>query len=128
MLVAMIREGEGQGACSVALGELWKVVEEQIERQGVVIIELNRNSATWRKASMKPVVRENRLKYIDAEGMRVITNNRCVAGKIKFDESENTVMDDLKIGEFGRIERKSNFKSIEMDESRVRKYEWQHNL
>ena len=46
-------------------------------------------------------MRENQLKYIDAEGMRVITNSKYVAEQIKIDKEENVVMDEPKIGEFG---------------------------
>ena len=93
MLVATIREGEDQGVCSAALRELWRIVKDQIEERGVVIIVMSRNSAAWRKASTKSVIREDQLKYINAEGMRVITNNKCVAEQIKIDKGENVVMD-----------------------------------
>ena len=80
----------------------------------MVVIVMSRNSAIWRKASLKSVMRENQLKYIDAEGMRVITNSMYVAEQSKIEKGENVVMDEPKIGEFGRIERQ-NLKSIVMD-------------
>ena len=51
-----------------------------------------------RKTSTKPVKREDQWKCINAEEMRTITNDECMAGKIKFDESENAVMDESRIG------------------------------
>ena len=36
------------------------------------------------------------LKYIDVEGMRVITNNRCVPEQIKSDKLENVASGGLK--------------------------------
>ena len=115
MLVVTIREGEDQGLCSATLRELWRIVKDQIEERSVVVIVMSRNSAIWRKASLKSVMRENQLKYIDAEGMRVITNSKYVAEQVKIDKGENIVMDEPKIGEFGRIERQQNLKSIAMD-------------
>ena len=67
MLVVTIREGEERGICSAALKELLRIVQDQIEERGVVIIVTNRESAIWRKASLKTVLRENQLKYVDAE-------------------------------------------------------------
>ena len=52
---------------------------------------------------MKSVLRENQLKYVDAEEMRVITNNRCVAEQIKLDKEVNTAMDGLKVEKFGKM-------------------------
>ena len=72
VLIVTIREGEDQGLCSAALRELWRIVKDQIEERSVVVIVISRNSAAWRKASLKSVMQENQLKYIDAEGMRVI--------------------------------------------------------
>ena len=80
-----------------------RVVTDQIEERGVVIIVSNRESATWRKASVKTVLRENQLKHVDVEGMRVITNNRNVAEQIKSDKVENVVMDGSKVGDFGKL-------------------------
>ena len=65
----------------------------------MVAIVMSRNSAIWRKASLKSVMRENQLKYIDAEGVRVITNSKYVAEQVKIDKGENVVMDEPKIGE-----------------------------
>ena len=76
MLVVTIKEREERGICSAAWRELLRIVEDQIEERGVVVIVSNRESAIWRKASVKTVLRENQLKYVDVEEMRVITNNR----------------------------------------------------
>ena len=115
MLVVTIREGEDQGLCSATLRESWRIVKDQIEERSVVVIVRSRNSAIWRKASLKSVMRENQLEYIDAEGMRVIANSRCVAEQVKIDKGEKVVMDEPKIAEFGRIEWQQNLKSIARD-------------
>ena len=100
MLVVTIIEGEERGICSAALRELFRIVKQQIEDRGVVIvIVMNRESAIYRKSSLKSVIRENQLKYVDVEETRVITNNRCVAEQITHDKVENVVIDGVwKIG------------------------------
>ena len=50
----------------------------------MVIIVMNRESAIWRKASLKTVIRENQLK------------------QIKHDKVENVVMDGSKVGKSGK--------------------------
>ena len=90
LLVVTIREGEDQGLCSATLRELWRIVDDQIEERSVVVIVMSRNSAIWRKASLKSVMRENQLKYIDAEGMRVITNSKYVAEQVKIDKGRTS--------------------------------------
>ena len=115
MLVVKIRDGEERRICSAALRELLRIVEDQIEERGVVIIVMNRESAIWRKASLKTVLRENQLKYVDVEETRVITNNRCIAEQIKHDKAENVLMDGSKVGGFGKVDREQKLKSIVMD-------------
>ena len=92
ILVVTITEGEGRGICSAALRELLKIVKDQIEERSAVVIVSNRESAIWRKAGVKTVLRENQLKHVDVEGTRVITNNRCVAEQIKHGKAKNVVM------------------------------------
>ena len=96
VLVVTIREGEERGICSAALRELLRIVKDQIEERGVVIIVMNRESAIWRNANPQSVIRENQLKYVDVEETKVITNNRCVAEQIKHDMVENVVMGGVK--------------------------------
>ena len=115
ILVVTIRQGEDHGLCNATLRGLWRIVKDQIEERSVVVIVMSRNSAIWRTASLKSVMRENQLRYIDAEGMRVITNSKYVAEQIKIDKGENVVLDEPKIGEFGRIEWQQNLKSIAME-------------
>ena len=117
-----IKEGEERGMGSAAIRELWRIVQDQIEERSLVVIAMSRNSTIWRRANSKFVMRENQLKYVDAEGTRVITNSKHVAEQIKIDKGENIVMDELKIGKFSRIERQQNLKSIEMDGSKFRKF------
>ena len=121
MLVVTIREGEDQGLCNAALRELWRIVQDQIEERSVVVIVMSRNSAIWRRANLKSVMRENQLKYVDVEGMRVITNSQHVAEQTKTDKSENIVMDESKIEKFGRIERQQILRSIAMDKAKFGK-------
>ena len=116
MLVVTIREDEERGLCSAALRELWRIIKDQIEERTVVVVVMSRSSTIWRRASLKSVMREDQLKYVDAEGMRVITNSQHVAEQIKIDKSESIVLDEPKIGEFGRIKRQQNLKNIAMDE------------
>ena len=89
MLVVTIREGEERGNCSAALKEQLKFVKDQIGKRRVVVFVLTNESAIWKDASMKTLLWGNQLKYIDNEGMRVVTNNRCVAEQIKGDKVEN---------------------------------------
>ena len=96
MLVVTIREGEDQGLCSAALTELWRIVKDQVEERSVVVIVMSKNSVIWRRANLKYVMRENQLKDINAEGMRVITNSKCVAEQIKIDKGENVELKESK--------------------------------
>ena len=66
---------EERGICSAALRELLRIVK------GVVVIVSNRESAIWRDESVKTVLRENQLKYVDVEGMRVVTDNSVQQNK-----------------------------------------------
>ena len=88
MLVVTIREGEGRGICSPALKELLNTVKDQIEERSVVVLVMNTQSAIWKDASTKTLARDDQLKYIDVEGMRMVTNNRCVEELIKSDKVE----------------------------------------
>ena len=45
----------------------------------------------------------------------MVTNNRCIAEQIKNDKAENVVMDGSKFGEFGKVGREQNLKSIVMN-------------
>ena len=121
VLVVLIREGEDQGLCSAALTELWRIVKDQIEERSVIVVVMSRESAIWQKASLKSVIRENQLKYVGAEEMRVITNNRCVAEQIKLYKEESTAMVGSKVENFGNIERQQNLKDVAMDGSSVLK-------
>ena len=85
MVVVTIREGEERGTCSAALKELLKIVKHQIQERSVVVILLDKEKAIW----LRTVPRENQLKYIDVEGMRVVKNNRCEAEQIISDKVEN---------------------------------------
>ena len=96
MLVVTIRGGEERGTCSAVLRELVRIVKDQIEERGVAFLVTNR-VGNLEKASLKIVRRENQLKYVYVEEMRVITNNRCIAEQINHDKAENVVMDGSKV-------------------------------
>ena len=66
MLVVTIREGEERGICSAALKALLKMSKIRLRNEAVIIV-MNRESASWRKASLKSAIRENQLKYVDAK-------------------------------------------------------------
>ena len=105
-----IRESEERGICSAALKELLRNVKDEVEEQSVVVIVSNRESAMWRNAIVKTVLLKNQLKYVDVEGMRVVTQTtRCIAEQIKNDKVENVVVDGSKIGEFGKVCREQHF-------------------
>ena len=86
-------DNQGRRRSRIVQRNIERVVEN---RRSVVVIVMSRNSAIWRKASLKSVMRENQLKYIDSEGMRVITNSKYVAEQVKIDKGENVVMDEPK--------------------------------
>ena len=79
-----------------AEGELSKA---RLRNEAWLSLCANRESAIYRHASVKTVLRENQLKYVDVEGMRVVTNIRCIAEPIKNDKAENVVMEGSRVGE-----------------------------
>ena len=103
MLVATIWEGEERGICSAALKQLLNIVKYQIEDRSVVVLVLNKESSIWKDASMKTLLRGYQLKVIDVEGMKVVTNNRCVAEQIKSDRVESVATGGIKSGEFRNV-------------------------
>ena len=62
MLVVTIWKGEERGICRAALKELLKIVKDQIEEPSVAFIVLNKESAIWKDASMKTLLRDDQLK------------------------------------------------------------------
>ena len=75
MLVVTIREGEERAICSAALKELLKIVEDQIEERSVIVFVLNKESEIWKDETLKTLLGDQQ-KYIDVEGMRVVTNQQ----------------------------------------------------
>ena len=71
MLVVTISEGEERGICSTALTELLNIIKDQIEERSVVVLVWNRESAIWKDASMKTLLRGDQMKCIDVEGIGV---------------------------------------------------------
>ena len=96
-LIVTIREGEEQEICGVTLEGPWTVVKDHVEEGTMVVIVLSKASAMWREESMKTLLHDSQLKYVDVDGMRVATNNRCMAEQIKSDSLENAVMDGPKV-------------------------------
>ena len=82
MLVVTIR-----GMCSAALRKLLRIVKDQIEERGVAIIVSNKKSTNWKKTSVKTLLREKQLRYIDVEEMRVVTNDKHIPEQINTDKS-----------------------------------------
>ena len=121
MLVVTIRENEERGLCSAALRELWRIIQDQIEERSVVVIVMSKRSSIRKRINLKCATRKEQLKYVDAEGMRVITNSEHVAEQIKTDKSENIVMDESTIGGFRGTEKQQNLRSIAMDEAKFGK-------
>ena len=115
MLVVTIREGEERGMCNAALREFLRISKDQMGERSVVVIVLSKRSTIWRKTSMRTLIREEQLRYIDVEEMRVVTNDRHMAEQIKTDKMESVVMNGSKVGKFGKIDGKQNLKSIVMN-------------
>ena len=92
MLVVTIREGEERGMCNAALRELLRISKDQMGERSVVVIVLSKRSTIWRKTSMRALIREEKLRYIDVEEMRVVTNDKHIAEQIKTDKMESVVM------------------------------------
>ena len=69
---------------------------------------------------MKTLLRERQLKYIDVEEVRFVTNDKHIAEQIKSDSTlsaqgnplhdkvANIVMNESKIGEFGKLTGNKN--------------------
>ena len=74
---------------------------------------MSKNSAIWKKTKLKSAMQEDHLRYVDAEGMRVITNSKHVAEQIKRDKDKSVAMDDPKIMESGK-----NWKATTFEERR----------
>ena len=114
MLVVTIREGEERGMCNAAWRELLRITKDQMGERSVVVIVLSKRSTIWKKTSMRTLIREEQLRYIDVEEMRVVTNDKHIAEQIKTDKMESVVMNGSKVGKFGKIDGKQNLKSIVM--------------
>ena len=63
---------------------------------------------------MKALLRCDQLTYIDVAGMRVVTNNRCIADKV-----ENVATSGVNIEYFGKVGRCENSKNIVMDGQKI---------
>ena len=83
LLIVTIREGEEQEICGVTLEGPWTVVKDQVEEGSMVVIVLSKASAMWREESMKTLLHDAQLKYVDVGETRVLTNSRCTAEQIK---------------------------------------------
>ena len=100
MLVVTIREGEERGMCNAALRELLRISKDQMGERSVVVIVLSKRSTIWKTTSMRTLIREEQLRYIDVEEMRVVTNDKHIAEQIKTDKVESAVMNGSKSWKF----------------------------
>ena len=99
-----IREVEERGMCNAALRELLRISKDQMGERSVVVIVLSKRSTLWRKTSMRTLIREEQLRYIDVEEMRVVTNDKLIAEQIKTDKVKNVKMNGVKSGKVGKLE------------------------
>ena len=53
--------------------------KDQIGQECAVAMVLSRKSTIWRRAIVKTLLRKRQMKYIDVEGMRVVTNDKHIA-------------------------------------------------
>ena len=72
---------------------------------------------------MNTLLREKQLKYVDVEEMRVVTNDRhigeqiksdstlCAQGNPLHDKDENIVINESKVGEFGKVKKEQHLKN-----------------
>ena len=127
VLVVTTREGEEKGICSAAMRELLKIINDQVGEGCAVAMVLTRKSTIWRRAIVKTLLRKRQMKYIDVEGMSVVTNDKHIAEQIKSDSTlpareclfngnvKSTVMDVVK------SKRRGLVKNIVMDRPKVGK-------
>ena len=97
----------------------------------VVFLQKNTTSQIFLRKSWEVVFLTSRvilfrpnlvtLKYIDVEGMRVVTNNRCVAEQIKSDKVENVVTGGSNMEEFRKVGKEQHLKSIVMNGVKIGK-------
>ena len=73
--------------CSAAMGELLRIIKDQVGEGCAVARVLSRKSTIWRRATVKSLLRKRQMKYIDVEGMRVVTNDKHIAEQIKCDST-----------------------------------------
>ena len=69
----------------------------------MVVIVLNKRSTIWRKTSMRTLIREEQLRYIDVEEMRVVTKDKHIAEQMKTDKMESVVMNGSKVGNLEKL-------------------------
>ena len=65
--------------CSAAMRELLRIIKDQVGEGCAVAMVLSRKSTIWRRAIVKTLLRKRQMKYIDVEGMRVVTNDKHIA-------------------------------------------------
>ena len=96
LLVVTLREGEEQGICSATLRELVRTIEDQ-------------------DSTVEASLRHVQLKYMDVEGMRLVSNNRCIAEKIKGDKVEHVATVGINIANVGKVGNIEESKNFDMD-------------
>ena len=78
VFVVTTREGEEEGMCSAAMRELLRIIKDQVREGCAVAMVLSRKSTIWRRVIVRTLLRKRQMKYIDVEGMRVVTNKSKV--------------------------------------------------
>ena len=82
----------------------------------MVVIVLGKVSTIWRRTSMRTLIREEELRYVEVEEMRVVMNDKHIAEQIKSDKRKSIVMNGVKIGKGDEVE------SVVMNGSKVGKF------
>ena len=89
--------------CNAVLRKLLRIFQCQIEERSVVVIVLSERPTIWRKTSMRVLIREELLRYIDVEEMRVVTNHKRTTEQIRTVKIGSVVISGSKVGKFGKL-------------------------
>ena len=87
VLVVTKREGEEKGTCSAPMGEHLRIIKDQAGEECAAAMVLSRKSTIWRRATAQTLLKKGQMKYIDVDGMRVITNDKHIAEQSKSDST-----------------------------------------
>ena len=96
-------------------------MRDQVESRSVAVLVLHKESATWKESSMNALLRHVQLKSIDVKGMRVVTNNRCVAEQIKCDNVKSVATGGFRFPNFGEVGNSDKSKNVVTDPIKLEK-------